>query len=192
MAFTAENVDAVKAIDSSVNTLFDNMTPEKTLKMIRDGVNPLETDIEELNRYINGLEGDEHQVEKYSEFLYKLEKNNEITAGEREKYIALYSLINKFETEGMNSIGQLVNQGLEINMGNLLTAYMSRHDKGMDLKADDSIGVKNITDKVTYYKNLFAGIKNKVMPESKMGYPGRCNLLRSKILQRQGLQEGHL
>lgn len=165
MAFTPENVDAVKAIDSSVNTLFDNMTPEKTLKMIRDGVNPLETDIDELNRYINNLEGNEHQIEKYSEFLYKLEKNNEITAGEREKYIALYSLINKFETEGMNSIGQLVNQGLEINMGNLLTAYMSRHDRGMDLKADDSIGVKNITDKVTYYKNLFAGIKNKVMPE---------------------------
>lgn len=165
MAFTMDNVDAVKAIDSSVNTLFNNLTPDKTLKMIRDGINPLETDVEELNKYIMELESDEHKIEKYSEFLYKLEKNNEITESEREKYIALYSLINKFETEGMNSIGQLVNQGLDVNMGNLLTAYMSRHDKGMNLKADDSLSVKTISDKVTYLKNLFSGIKDKIMPE---------------------------
>lgn len=165
MEFTAKNMDAVKAADSSFNRLFRNLTPEKTLRLIREGVNILERDVDELNRYIASMDSEELKVEKYSEFLYKLDKKGEISEEEREKYIAVYRLVSRFEEEGLNSAAQLVNQGLDMTMGNLLTVYMSRHDRGMDLKADDSIRVGEVKDKVTYYKNLFYGIRNKIMPE---------------------------
>lgn len=164
MEMTMNNIDKIKDLDISVNTLFKKMTPEKTFKMIKDGVNPLTHDVRELADYFNRLP-EEREVEKYSEFLYKLEKNNSITPKEREKYMAVYSLINKFEKDGMNAVGSLYEQGLEFTMGNLLTAYMTRKSGGVNLVADITTGMAEIHDKVSYYKHLFAGVKEKAMPE---------------------------
>ena len=165
MAMTEENVDRIKALDISVNRLFDEMTPHATLKMLRDGINPLDTEIETLHDYLKDLNEGQNEEEKYSEFLYKLEKKGDITEQEREQYIAVYSLMNRFRNEGMNAVGQLLNQGLELTMGNLLTAYMSLHDKGMDITVDEKTGMAEVSDKVTYYKHLFAGIKKNVIPD---------------------------
>lgn len=164
MEMTASNIDKIKDLDIAVNTLFKKMTPEKTLKMIREGVAPLTKDVRELTDYLNQIPT-EKQVEKYSEFLYKLEKNNEITADEREKYMAVYSLINKFEKDGMNAVGSLYEQGLDFTMGNLITAYMTRKSGGIDVKADINTGLAEIKDKVSYYKHLFANVREKTMPE---------------------------
>ena len=164
MEMSKNNIDVIKDLDISVNTLFKKMTPEKTLKMIRDGVNPLTSDIRELTDYFNDMP-EEMAVEKYSEFLYKLQKNSSITEDEREKYIAIYSLINKFEKDGMNAVGSLYVQGLEFNMGNLLTAYMTRKSGGVDVVSDVTDGMAEIKDKASYYKHLFAGVREKVMPE---------------------------
>lgn len=166
MEITSENVDKVKSIDYSVNELFRNMKPNKVLQMIRNGVNPLETDVTELNDYfINDLT-DNQKIEKYSEFLCRLERQGGIDAGEREQFIGIYSLINTFEKDGMNAIGALITQGLELNMGNLLTAYMSRKNSDMDYKITDDTGLSEIHDKVTYYKNMFGKVKGNVKPEA--------------------------
>lgn len=49
---------------------------------------------------------------KFSEFLWKLEKNNEITEDERTTYIGIYRLIAQVEKSDGAVIGSLVNQGL--------------------------------------------------------------------------------
>lgn len=165
MEMTEKNIDIIKDLDISVNTLFKKMTPEKTLKMIREGVDLLSKDVRELTDYLNKMP-DEREVEKYSEFLYRLQKNNAITDEEREKFIACYSLINKFEKDGMNAVGSLYLQGLDFNMGNLLTAYMTRKTGGIDTSSDINDGFAKIEDKVSYYRHLFAGIREKVMPEA--------------------------
>lgn len=166
MEINSDNIDKVKSIDYSTNELFRNMTPDKVLEMIRDNINPLETDVTELNNYFINNFTEQQITEKYSEFLYRMEKNNQITDEEREKFIGVYSLISKFEKDGMNAAGALVNQGLELTIGNLLTAYMSRKDRNMDFKVTEETGMAQVSDKVTYYKNLFGKINGKVTPEA--------------------------
>ena len=172
MDVTVENIDKVKAMDDAVNTLFDRLNPECTLKMIREGINPMEMPVEELSEYLLNMQQQlRPRDEKFSEFLYRLDKKREISAEDREKFIGIYSIVNRFNKDGLNAIGSLINQNLELNMSNLMTAYFSRKDKGMELVADDTTPTLHVNDKVTYYKNLFGKAAEKVTPEilSEMG-----------------------
>lgn len=166
LEMTPENIDRIKNLDYTVNRLFRNMTPEGTLQLIRDNINPMEMSVEELNKYyMDNQSSYKAAEEKYSEFLYRLDKKGGITAEERAKYIGIYSLVNTFENDGLNVVGSVLNQGLELNMGNLLSAYMTSKDKGMDLKAEDGEQKINVNDKVSYFKNLFADVSDKVTPQ---------------------------
>ncbi len=74
------------------------MTPSSVLKMIRDGVNPLTTDMAELEQYFKDQSDQpEQEMETYSKFLYRLEKNKEITPEERDAYIGVYRMLRQFE-----------------------------------------------------------------------------------------------
>lgn len=167
MEVTEQALNQVKNIDYCVNQLFGNMTPKNVLSMIRDGVNPLETDVTELSNYLANMSVTaEYEAEKYSEFVYRMDKKGEFTPEEREKFLSIYSLVRKFEKDGMNAIGALINQGLELTMGNLLTAYMTRQGRNMNLEADVDTGLSEVKDKVSYYKSLFANAKKHVTPEA--------------------------
>ena len=155
MDITGEYLDKVKSLDTSIQQLFKNITPEKTLRMIRDNINPLETAVEELSEYLYNLETEEQKVEKYSEFLYRMDKNGAITPEEREKFIGVYSLVRSFNEGGKYAVGQLMNQGLELNMGNLLSAYFSQKGRNMDMTAGDDTKLVSLDDRVNYYKALF-------------------------------------
>ncbi len=167
MDMSEDNIDKVKSVDWSVNELFRNMNPEIALKMIRDNINPLETSVEELNEYFTTeAEAVRPAEEKYSEFLYRMDKKGKISQEEREKFIGIYSLVSKFQKDGLNAVGQLVNQNMDITMGNLLTAYMIRKDSGTELIADTDTGTAEVSDKVTYYKHLFAAAaKHTITPD---------------------------
>lgn len=165
---TEDNIDKIKDLYVSVNNLFDKMTPEKALKLIRKGINPLDKDVRELADNIDEFDSEDN-TEKYSEFLYKLEKKKDITPEEREKYMAIYSLVNRFKKDGLNSLGSLMKQGLELTMGNLLSSYMTRRTGEISLEADITTGFaefeEGFTNKISYYKHLFSQIHNKAMPE---------------------------
>ena len=165
MEVNEQNIDAVKNIDLSVNVLFRNMQPGKVLEMIREGIDPLNTPVDELSDYLEEMNATVDNVEKYSEFLYRMEKKHTISAEEREKFIGIYSLVNKFRKDGMNAAGQLINQGLELTMGNLLSAYMSRNHRNMELTADDVTPIVAADDKLSYYKKLFNSVKDKITPD---------------------------
>lgn len=166
MEITHEQIDKVKAYDASINTLFDRLNPECTLKMLQDEINPLEMPVDELAEYLLKMQEElRPREESFAEFLYKLDQKGEIEAGEREKFIGIYSMVNMFSKDGMNAVGSLINQGLELNMGNLMTAYYSRRDKGMDISVDNDTPVIHVEDKVTYYRNLFAKTEGKINPD---------------------------
>lgn len=65
--------------------------------MIRDGVNPLQTSMEDLEEYLSGQDTYAEDSEKYSRFLYRLEQNNEITPEEKESFIGIYRLLRQVE-----------------------------------------------------------------------------------------------
>jgi len=141
MAMTGEHVEEVKKIQKSVDKVIRDMTPAAVLKMIRDGQNPLECTLEELNTYLEELPEEYHQnTLKYSKFLYVLDHQGEITPQEREAFIGCYRLMNQLEKSDGAAVGALVNMGGELNFRNLLTAIRSGKFRSMDVKVDDALG----------------------------------------------------
>lgn len=138
MNITEENLEAVKATDRQIRTVVEKMTPAAVLKMIRDGVNPLESSFEDLNQYIDSLpEEYEENAESYSRFLYQLEQRRSISPEERKEYIHVFRLLHQIEKSDGAVIGTLVNTGMEAEFKNLLTAVKSRRFKHMDVRMSD-------------------------------------------------------
>ena len=136
---TVENISKIKDVDMEVQRLFRNLTPAATLELIRDGKNPLDMEISQLNQVVETMQaetGDKEQ-ERFNKFLWKLEQNKEISIEERDSYIGIYRLIAQVEKTDGAAIGSLINQGADITMRNLLTAMRSSK-KTMDYKVDDN------------------------------------------------------
>lgn len=141
MEINGESLEKVKEAQRSVDNVIRQMTPAATLKMIRDGVNPLESTLEQLNQYFTELpEEFAQKAEKYSKFLYQLEKQGDITPEERETFIGCYRLLNQLEKSDGAAVGALVNIGGELNFRNLLSAIRTGRFKSMDVKVNDMVG----------------------------------------------------
>lgn len=151
-----ESVLAMKAADERVQRTFANLTPATVREMIHQGINPLDTDLDTLNKQAEAIrrESPEAEHQRFSEYLWKLEHNNEISPEERESYIGIYRLINQIEKTDGAAIGALIAQGGDFTMRNLLTAVRSSKKSGMDYSVDDEFsGVegtvgKSITDQI--------------------------------------------
>lgn len=141
MEVTKEQIDRVKAADMSLQRVTEKMTPASVLHMIREGKNPLSMTVPELEEYLTH-EGDDpaSDQEKYSEYLYKLERTNGITDEEKESYIGIYRLFRQIEKSDGAVIGSLVNQNAELTMRNLLSAVRTGRHKGLDLEVSDHYG----------------------------------------------------
>lgn len=141
MNVTEESVNRMKQADMAMNRVMKNMTPQVTLELIREGQNPLDMDIQELNRITSELYDsmDNTNDEKYSEFLWKLQKNDQITQDERNAYINVYRLFHQMEKSGNRVLGALVNQGADITMRNLITGTRNYKAKSMDVVVDDTV-----------------------------------------------------
>ena len=176
MEVSEENVEAVKTTDLTIQRVLNKMTPAATMQMIREGVNPLSMDMQDLENYLNNQEkSPEQELEKYSKYLYKLEKNHAITSVEKEAYIGIYRLFRQLEKTDGAAIGILLQQGMEPTLKNLLTAVRSSKKRGMDVRVDDSFaGIKSsnkhksISEQIEssfmigYYKRLAEGIYDKL------------------------------
>lgn len=141
MEMSLENLEKVREADRVVQTVAEKLTPAATLKMIRDGVNPLEKTFDELEQYFRELPEDYGQKsESYSRFLYGLERNHAITPEERESYIGIYRLVRQIEKTDGAAVGALVNTQAEIHFANLLSAVRSGRFKSLDAKVGDKLG----------------------------------------------------
>lgn len=141
MDITEENIDLVKKYDLDLRNTIRKMTPATTIQAIRDGKNPLTLSMDELNQYLDSLDSTaDVKEDNYSKFLYKLEKNKEISPTEREAYIGIYRMFRQLEKTEDAALGSLLKGGNEITFENLLTAMGSAKKKGMDYSVDDSFG----------------------------------------------------
>lgn len=141
MEMTAENIETVKAADEQVRNVVEKMTPAAVMKMIRDGMNPLEKSFAELESYFENLPEDYREAsESYGRFLYGLEKNHAVSEEERAGYIGIYRLIRQIEKSDGAAVGALVNTQAELHFSNLLTAVRTGKVKSLDKKATDELG----------------------------------------------------
>lgn len=149
ITITKDNLNKIKEADRQVRNIIDNLKPGMTLKMIREGKNPLEMSLKEVEDYIEYQENEfKNSSEKFSEFLYKLDKKKDINEQEREAYIGIYRLLRQIEKSDGAVIGSLLNQNAEISFSNLLSALRTRKAKHTDVKIDDSVGtISEVTRK---------------------------------------------
>lgn len=138
MEMSLENLTKVREADRVVRTVVEKLTPAAALKMIRDGINPLEKSFAELEAYFGELPEDYRQEsESYSRFLYGLERSHAVTDEERESYIGIYRLMRQIEKTDGAAVGALVNIQADLHFSNLLSAVRSGKFKSLDAKIGD-------------------------------------------------------
>lgn len=170
MEITQDSIFQIKQADAVVNSLMKNLTPAATLELIRQNINPLNMEVGELNSKIQEIKNDVplQKEEKYSEFLWKLEKNNQISSEEKQAYIGIYRLLSQVEKTDGSVIGALVNQDAKLTLKNLLTGVRSNKSKGMDISIDDEFGglEELISKGPTISEQIEMGFKNNSQGES--------------------------
>ncbi len=156
---TDENIEKVIDANRQVSNVLDKLTPAAIMKMIRDGQNPLEMQMGEVEQYLieNApmLEGTE--TEKFSSYLYQLEQNHLISDTEREAYIGVCRLIHQINKSDGSAVGSLVNSGIEINFKNLLSAVRSKNKGHMDTVVDANTGIYE--GKMEHFNSISAQIE---------------------------------
>ncbi|MBQ4284774.1 MAG: hypothetical protein IJB96_12715, partial [Lachnospira sp.] len=169
MEITRASIEQVKELYATLNSLIKHMTPEACIKMIRDGINPMNEDIHTIDKYLKSgkikalSNSKEDDASKFSNFLYKMDKTGGISDSEKKQFIGIYKMMNMFIKDAGVAIGALCKQNADITMGNLCMAYNSRQHSGMDVSVSDEADVKVATAE-SYYMNLFESNSNYVTP----------------------------
>lgn len=141
LPITPENLEQVRSADRRVQRVINKMTPASTLQMIRDGINPLTTDMSELENYFNDKSNDPNrEMETYSRYLYNLEQNKEITPEERDAYIGVYRMLRQIEKSDGAVIGSVLKAQSDLNFKQLLTAARTAKKAGMNILVDETFG----------------------------------------------------
>lgn len=178
MELNETNIVSVKSADAKVQQMFDTLTPQIVLNLIREGKNPLNMTIDGLNeeimqqREVRGVTDEQ----RFSEFLYQMDRNNGITEEERKSFIGIYRLLDKVEKSHGKDIGAVVRNGQEVTLGNLFSADKSRRARGMDIAVDESFGERtgietaegSILSQVetAYNQTLTSSILRHIRPET--------------------------
>lgn len=140
---TEQSVLEMKAADEEVQRVFKNLSPAVVTEMIKKGINPLEMDFATLNQTAEEIREEigKDEKERFSEYLWKLEKNHAITEEERNSYIGIYRLIHQVEQSDGAAIGSLIHQGADLTLKNLLMAVRTeKKENKMDVSVDETYG----------------------------------------------------
>ncbi len=143
MDITAESVAAMKTSAELVSRTFRSMTPAVVAEMIKRGENPLDMKMEDLRNKAQAIQsemGSSSDEESFSKFLWKAERNADLTDAERNAYVGVYRLLHQVEKSDGAAIGALISQGTEVTLRNLMTAVRSSRHTGKEYEVDDKFG----------------------------------------------------
>ena len=139
MEINPASIDRVKEADQALRQVIEQMTPAKTLELIRNGDNPLDENIFDLNRRLKESSPSK-DTEKYSRFLVRLERKGDISEAEKDAFIGMYRLFRQIEKSDGKLLGNVLDAGGALTLKNLLSASRSNRVKGMDYGIDDDFG----------------------------------------------------
>lgn len=144
MELTPDNIENIMDYDRQVNELIDTFYPEAVLGMIKDGINPLDADINELVKAIRNKNYNEGitEADNFAAYLRDMEKKEKLTDEERAAYIGVYRVMNQLAKSNDREAGWLFANGGRLTIRNLVTAMRSMRASGMELGVGEDIGVK--------------------------------------------------
>lgn len=160
MEITPENVKGVKEIATELDYLMKNMTPKTAMHLIKNGINPLEDNIRDVNKMLEQINEDlGKDVETMGKFLWNLEKNNQVTAEEKSDYIELYRILNMISKNDGNVIGRVINEGKELTLKNLYSAYKSKKHQDFDYSLSDEYEISYVKKNITTFMERVSDVK---------------------------------
>ena len=165
MEITEENIYEVKSADSLLKQVVNALTPDKTLAMIREGVNPMKMNLDELAAYLSEKEGMQEEMVSYSRFLQRLDARGEITPEERDAYIGIYRLLRQVEKVDDAAVGSVLQSERMLSMESLLSAVRTKKAGHLDATISDATGLLKeirtkgvaISDQINTYFAVRAG-----------------------------------
>ena len=172
IAITEENLQKVIQYDREVNDLLAACQPNAVLSMIRDGINPLDLSVEELNQTLRekNYQAGVKETEDFATFLRDVERRGEISEEERSGYIGMYRVLKNLEKSGDREAGYLFANGSRLTVRNLITAMRSRKAAGMDVSVDDAFGM--LTEMQTRGTKMDAQIEAAFLNDEKWSAQG--------------------
>lgn len=198
MPVTKESIEKISEADRKLMNVLTRLSPKDTLDLIRENKSPIRMSVEELNEYLdNRHDTESEEIEKYSKFLYKLERDKNITEDERKQYIEVYRFINKLEKTGFAAVGNVISTGREFSFDNLRTAIKSMKNRGMDVKVgenldllaapdnEESLEREWIHEKLTQYKEAMNAPEETVTELVMSSVPVTAENLEAALLLRQ-------
>lgn len=143
MEITEENIAQIIEYDRAVNDMLAACHPNAVLSMIRDGINPLDMTVDELNQTLRdkNYKAGVKETDDFATYLRDVEKRGQISAEERAGYIGLFRVFKQLEKSGDREAGYLFANNSRLTVRNLITAMRSRKAAGMEAVVDDSFGM---------------------------------------------------
>lgn len=143
MEITEENIAQIIEYDRAVNDMLAACHPNAVLSMIRDGINPLDMTVDELNQTLRNknYKAGVKEIDDFATYLRDVEKRGQISSEERAGYIGLYRVLKQLEKSGDREAGYLFANNSRLTVRNLITAMRSRKAAGMEAVVDDSFGM---------------------------------------------------
>lgn len=165
MELTRETIDDIKLYDAKLNQMFQNMQPSVTVEMIRQGENPLNMTVDEVNTVASEIKETLGitEEERFSSYLADLEQKKGITPEERESFIGIYRLLHQVSKSDSAVVGAVLKAGQELTLKNLLTAARTRNGSGIDAHMDASSGLSKTVSEISNAidRQISAGIAEK-------------------------------
>lgn len=152
MEITTESVTKVREIAAELDYLVDNLNPKTAVHLIKNGINPLKDNIRDVNDMLLHINEEIGKTdESYGEYLWKLEKAGIVDEDERKNYIELYRILSMVCKNDGNVIGMVMEQGGDMTLKNLYSAYKSKKAAGMDVNLDNSETVSYVKKSLTTF-----------------------------------------
>ncbi|MDE6566422.1 MAG: hypothetical protein K2K70_01665, partial [Lachnospiraceae bacterium] len=164
MEITQDSIQEMKQRDAEVQRLIKLMKPQTVLEIIREGQDPLNTPIAELNEQLSekNQERETSEEEQYARYLWQLEKQGKIDEDERKEYIGIYRLLHQIEKSDGAVIGAVLQAGQQMDLKHLRTAVRTMRTHGLDETVSEDSGVRESSTK--YYQNMTEEILRNVTP----------------------------
>lgn len=141
MPLTKENILRMKEYDDRVTTLMEDLKPPVVAELIRKNINPLDISLEDLDSAVSEIRGTIVDEDiPFRRFLWKMDRQGNLTEDERKSMIGVYRLLDKIEKSDGAVIGKVIKEGKELSLSSLLSATRTRRAEGMDLSIDDGFG----------------------------------------------------
>ena len=138
---TMESVTKMKVAATLTENALNELKPATVAGLIKSGINPLDMDMEELLKAAKEInEKIIPHDEKYSRYLYNMERSGEISEAEREAYIGIYRLLNQIEKGDNAAVGSVSLANQSLTLRNMLSAVRTGKLRGFNEKVDESFG----------------------------------------------------